>query len=83
MPADVETTRHIVQCHWTDTRNENSFKRALELFENISIEPLGMRHRPIYFLALLIEHSIGEVVVFIDDKIKGILLDFCLTLYQS
>ena len=37
----------------------------------------------IHLLSLLVEHGIGEVVVFIDDEIKLIILFFCVFLDSS
>ena len=37
----------------------------------------------IHFFALLVEHGIGEVIVFIDDEIKLIILFFCIFLDSS
>ena len=83
MPANIETTRHIVQGNRTDTCDENTFKHALELLEDITIEAVGMGDCPIYILPLLIEHGIGEIVVFIDYQIERNALGCCLILKQS
>lgn len=37
----------------------------------------------IHFFTLFIEHGVGEVVVFIDDEIKLIILFFCVFLDSS
>ena len=83
MPANIEPTRHIVQGHRTDTCDENTFKHTLELLEDITVEAIGMGDCPIYILTLLIEHSIGEIVIFIDNQIERKVLGGSLILKQS
>ena len=83
MPANIEPTRHIVQGNRTDTCDENTFKHTLELLEDITVEAVGMGDCPIYILALLIEHGIGEIVIFIDDQIERNALGCSLILKQS
>lgn len=83
MPANIEPTRHIVQGNRTDTCDENTFKHTLELLEDITVEAIGMGDCPIYILALLIEHGIGEIVIFIDNQIERKVLGGSLILKQS
>ena len=56
-----------------DNCDENTFKHTLELLEYVTIEAIGMGDCPIYLLTLLIEHSIGEIVILIDNGIKAII----------
>ena len=83
MPANIESTRHIVQGHRTDTSDEDTLKHALEFLEDITIETISMGDCPIYILTLLIEHGIGEIVIFIDDQIERNALGCSLILKQS
>ena len=71
MPADVITARQIVQRDRTDTCHEDPFEHALEELEEITIEAAGMRDGTLGRFALLVQHNVGEVVIFIDDQIKG------------
>ena len=80
MPADVESARHVVQGHRTYASDEDALKGALELLEDVAVETFGMCDGPIHILALLIEHGVGEIVVFIDDEVEGIALNLCLLL---
>ena len=66
MPTDIETTSHIIECHGADTCDKDTFKRAFELLEDVTIEALGMGHRPIHLLALFIEHGVGKVVILVS-----------------
>ena len=70
MPANIESTRHIIQGHRTDTRDEDTLEHTLEFLEDITVEAIGMGDCPIYLFTLLIEHSIGKIVIFIDDQIE-------------
>ena len=83
MPANIESTRHIVQGYRTDTCDEDTLKHTLELLEDITVEAVGMGDCPIYILTLLIEHGIGEIVIFIDDQIERNALGCSLILKQS
>jgi len=83
MPTNIETARHIVQGNRTDTCDENTLKHALELLEDITIEAVGMGDCPIYIFTLLIEHGIGEIVIFIDDQVERNALGRSFILKQS
>ena len=83
MPANIESTCHIVQGNRTDTSDENTLKHTLELLEDITIEAIGMGDCPIYILTLFVEHGIGEIVVFIDYQIERNALGRSLILKQS
>ena len=72
MPADVETTRHIIQGHRTYSRDENPVEITLELLEDVTIETFGMGDCPIHILTLLVKHGVGEVVVFVDNQVKRV-----------
>ena len=71
MPADVITARQIVQRDRTHTCHEDPLEHALEELEEIAIEAAGMRDGTIDRFTLLVQHNVGEVVIFIDDQIKG------------
>ena len=83
MPAYIEAARHIVQGNRTDTSDENTLKHTLELLEDITIKAVGMSDCPIYIFTLLIEHGIGEIVIFIDDQIERNALGRSFILKQS
>ena len=72
MPADVETTRHIIQGHGTYSRNKNPVEITLELLEDVTIETFGMGDCPIHILTLFVKHGVGEVVVFVDNQVKRV-----------
>ena len=74
MPADIESTGHIIQGDRAHSRHKDAGKVALELFEHITIESVRMGDGVVYFLALLVENGIGEVVVLVDDEVEGELL---------
>ena len=76
MPADIETTRHIIQGHRTYSRDENPVEIALELLEDVTIETFGMGDCPIHILTLFVKHGVGEVVVFVDNQVKRISFGF-------
>ena len=76
MPADVETTRHIIQGHRTYSRDENPVEIALELLEDVTIETFGMGDCPIHILTLFVKHGVGEVVVFVDNQVKRVSFGF-------
>ena len=82
MPTDIESTRNIIESNGTDTCNENTVECAFKLLEYVAIETFGMCYGPIHILALLIEHSVGEVVVFVNDKVKIMPKLFGLVIYQ-
>ena len=71
MPADIESTSHIIQGNWAYACHEDAGKVALELLEHIAVEAIGMGDGMIYFLTFFVEYGIGEVVVFVDDEIEG------------
>ena len=72
MPADVETTRHIIQGHGTYSRDKNPVEITLELLEDVTIETFGMGDCPIHILTLFVKHGVGEVVVFVDNQVKRV-----------
>ena len=47
------------------------FEHALEELEEVAIEAAGMGDGPINRFALLVQHDVGEVVIFVDNQIKG------------
>ena len=69
MPSDVETAGHIIERNRTHTRHEDTFKRTLEFLEDVTIKAFSMGNGTIYSFALLVEHRVGEVVIFVDDEI--------------
>ena len=70
MPSYVEPTANIIERYRTYTQDEDTTASALELLEDIAIKTFCMSYRPIHVLTLLIEHGIGEIIVFIYDKIN-------------
>ena len=84
MPSDVETAGHVIERHRTHTRHKDTFKRTFEFLEDITIETLSMSNGTIYSFTLLVEHRVGEVVIFVNDEIgtKIQLLRFVVDKYQ-
>ena len=74
VPSNVETAGQVIECNRADSCHENAGKHPLEYLEYLSVESAGVCQCPIHLLAVLVEHDIGEVIVFIDDEIELVAL---------
>ena len=78
IPSDIKTARQVVQSHRADASHKNTVKHPFKLLEYIAIETTGMRQGMVDFLPFFIQHRIGEVIIFVNDKIKKCSRLFCL-----
>ena len=67
IPADIESASQVVQRYGADSGHEDAFEHAFELLEDFTVKAASMGQRMIDFLALLIQHHIGEVIIFINQ----------------
>ena len=70
VPADIKSAGKIIQCNRTDAGHEDTFEHSFKFLENLAIEPAGMCESMVNVITLLIEYYIGEVIIFVDNKIE-------------
>ena len=70
VPADVESAGEVIERDGADAGHEDALEHALEHLEYITVEAAGVGERVISFVTLLVEHYIGEVIIFVDDEVE-------------
>ena len=82
IPTDIKSASQVIQCHRADTSHEDTIKHTFELLEYFAVKATGMGQGMINFVALLVQHHVSEIIVFIHYQIKLGSVITCLTLQK-
>ena len=76
VPADIEAAGDVVHRDGRDPRDEHPFDAAaacragLQRGEEVAVETAAVGQGLVFLLAVVGEHGVGEIVVFVDENIQ-------------